>query len=99
MRSVIEFLAGRNNKLLRDMLGASAVVALVCVAAVGAIRSTVDSFVAARQSLPSRLDASRSGGNGPIITITRSVLDEPVFTGSVSGKSVVLDPCTGKEKK
>lgn len=100
MRAFIDFLAGRSNRLLRDTLAASAVVAVVAVTAVSSIRAAVDSFVVARQPLPSRLEAGRTGGgNGPVVTITRSVLDDPVLTGAVSGRPIVLDPCTGKEKK
>jgi hypothetical protein len=32
-------------------------------------------------------------------TVIRSVLDEPVVTGSISNaRSIILDPCTGTEK-
>jgi hypothetical protein len=99
MNPLVDFLAGRTNKLLRDLLGASLLVALGCVGAVGFIRSAADSYRMALQPMPPRLEAGRASGEGRITTVTRSVLDDPVFTGSTGGRSVVLDPCTGTEKR
>lgn len=99
MRAVVDFLAGRNNKLLRDMLAASAAVLLFCAVAVGSIRAAADAYRVARQPLPTRIDVARAQGGGPVMTVTRSVLDDPLLTGSVNGRPVVLDPCTGKDRK
>ena len=99
MTAIVDFLAGRTNKLLRDLLAASLLVAVGCVGAVGFIRSAADSYRVALQPLPPRLEAGRATGEGRITTVTRSVLDDPVFTGSTGGRPVVLDPCTGAEKR
>ncbi|MCA3585680.1 MAG: hypothetical protein IOC90_07350 [Methylocystis sp.] len=100
MGAFIEFLTGRKNKLLRDMLAASVVVALICVAAVTSINAAVTTFTASRQPMPPRIAYGQGGaGYGPVTTIMRSVLDDATLTGSIGGHRIVLDPCTGKEKK
>jgi hypothetical protein len=55
-----------------------------------------DMRVASRQPLPARL-----AQNTPTTTTTvvRSVLDDNLTTASVSGRAIILDPCTGQEKK
>lgn len=98
MTAIVDFLSGRSNKLLRDILGSSIVVALLSVAAVSYIRAAVDVLRVARQPLPSKIENAQSG-RGSVITVTRSVLDEPLYTGTVGSRNIVLDPCTGKEKK
>jgi len=95
---IADFLAGRSNKLLRDMLAASAAVALCCVGTATMIRAAAENFRAARQPMPARLEANRPPSSGAVVTVTRSVLDDPIVTGSISGRPIVLDPCTGKTK-
>ena len=100
MAALIDFLAGRTNKLLRDVLAAFAFVAFLCVTAMTYIDATVATFTASRQPLPRQLAAGQgASGNGPVTTIVRSVLDDPALTGSIGGRRIVFDPCTGKEKK
>ncbi len=100
MGSIVDFLAGRSNKLLRDMLIASTIVTGMCLVALVSINQVVESIKTARQPLPSRVQAAQNNAsNGQITTITRSVLDDPLLTGSIGGRTVILDPCTGKEKK
>jgi hypothetical protein len=100
MGAFIDFLAGRTNKLLRDMLAAAAVVAFLCVVAVSLIDAAVTTFTASRHPLPPRLAAGQGYSvNGPVTTIVRSVLDDPITTGTIGAKSGVIDPRTGKEKR
>ncbi len=99
MGFILDFVSGRSNKLLRDILAASAVTLLACVGAVSLVQSATDRILVARQPLPPRLEANRTPSAGPIVTVTRSVLDDPIITGSATGRTVVLDPCTGREKK
>ena len=100
MDGIIDFIAGRSNKLLRDVLIASFFVVGLCLVALLSISKAVETIRVARQPLPSRIQTTQSQQpTGQITTITRSVLDDPVLTGSISGRPIVLDPCTGKEKK
>ncbi len=100
MGGITDFIAGRSNKLLRDMLIASGLITAMCLVAVVSIGHVVESIKVARQPLPPRLQTVQNAPqNGQIITITRSVLDDPVLTGSIGGRPVILDPCTGREKK
>lgn len=96
MQTILDFFAGRGNKLLRDMLAASAMAAFCCVAVVATIRTAAEGLRFARDPLPARIQAAQPGGS---YTVTRSVLDDQVLTGSVGGRPIVLDPCTGREKK
>jgi hypothetical protein len=92
-----DFLAGRTNKLARDFLGASVVIIGLCVGAVSVLQSLLDTLrTEGRQAMPSRI-----AQNGPVQTqtIVRSVLDDNVTTASIGGRTIILDPCTGKEKK
>jgi putative intracellular protease/amidase len=90
-----DFIAGRTNKLARDFLGAGLVIVVLCFGAVSLLTSTLDTMRSAnRQQLPPRIVQ-----NGPLQTIVRSVLDDNVTTASIGGRTIVLDPCTGKEKK
>ncbi len=100
MGAITDFIMGRSNKLLRDMLIASGLITTTCLVAVISIGHIVESIKVARQPLPPRLQTVQNPSqNGQIVTITRSVLDDPVLTGSIGGRPIVLDPCTGKEKK
>jgi len=100
MSAIVDFIAGRSNKLLRDILTASAVTVLACLGAVTVVQTATDHLRAGRQPLPPKLEANRGpGSGGGITTITRSVLDEPVMTDSITGRVISLDPCTGREKK
>ncbi len=100
MDGVIDFIKGRSNKLLRDMLIASFFVVGLCMVAMLSINRAVETIRIARQPLPSKIQtAQNQQSNGQITTITRSVLDDPILTGSISGRPIILDPCTGREKK
>ena len=103
MGAFVDFLTGRSNKLLRDILTASAVTVFACVGAVTIVQTATEHLRVGRQPMPPRLEANRlptNGGSTSVTTITRSVLDEPVMTGSITGgRSVIIDPCTGREKK
>jgi Flp pilus assembly protein protease CpaA len=100
MTGIVDFITGRSNKLLRDILIASFFVAGLCMVALLSINKAVETIRVARQPLPSRIQSTQSQqATGQITTITRSVLDDPVLTGSISGRPIILDPCTGKEKK
>ncbi len=99
MSAILDFVSGRSNKLLRDILAASFVTVLACVGAVTVVQTATDRLMVARQPLPPRLEANRTPNNAPIVTVTRSVLDDPIITGSATGRNLVLDPCTGREKK
>jgi hypothetical protein len=100
MRAVIDFLMGRSNRLLRDMLMTSSVVAVLCVMVATFISATMETIRTTRQPLPPRIQAAGpTVPSSQVTTITRSVLDDPIVTGSVIGRTIVLDPCTGKEKK
>jgi hypothetical protein len=100
MDAIIDFISGRSNKLARDMLIASFFVVGLCLVALLSINKAVETIRVARQPLPSKIQTAQNQQSaGQITTITRSVLDDPVLTGSISGRPIVLDPCTGKEKK
>jgi hypothetical protein len=91
---------GRSNKLLRDMLAASSMIAVFCVMAATYISATVETIKASRQPMPARVQtAATPAPSNQITSVTRSVLDDQIVTGSVIGRTIVLDPCTGKEKK
>jgi hypothetical protein len=100
MDGITDFIMGRSNKLLRDMLIASFFVVGLCLVALLSINKAVETIRVARQPLPSKIQTVQNQpSNGQITTITRSVLDDPILTGSIAGRPLVLDPCTGKEKK
>jgi hypothetical protein len=99
MGDIVDFIMGRNNKLLRDMLAACSAIAIMSVVAMTYINQAVETFRTSRQPLPSRTQIVQNTGNTQLTTITRSVLDDPVVTGSISGRPIILDPCTGKEKR
>jgi hypothetical protein len=100
MQTITDFITGRSNKLLRDMLVAAGLITAMCLVAVVSINQVVESIKSNRQPLPSRIQSTQNPAQiGPITTITRSVLDDPVITGSIGGRPIILDPCTGKEKK
>jgi hypothetical protein len=92
-----DFLAGRNHRLARDFLFTGFVILALCFGAVSLLSSVMqDMRVASRQPLPPRI-----AQNAPVQTqtIVRSVLDDNPVTASIGGRSIVLDPCTGQEKK
>jgi hypothetical protein len=95
-----DFLSGKTHKLARDFLLTGAVITGVCFMAVGVINTMVENMkVAQRQALPQRIATGQPRPAGEITTITRSVLDDNIATGSIAGRPIILDPCTGKEKK
>jgi hypothetical protein len=92
-----DFIAGRTHKLARDFLVSGFVIIGLCFGAVSLLTRTIEEMrVSSRQSVPPRIAA-----NGPVMTYetVRSVLDDNPTTASIGGRSIVLDPCTGKEKK
>jgi putative intracellular protease/amidase len=92
-----DFIAGRTHKLARDFLVSGFVIVALCFGAVTLLTRTLEEIRATgRQSLPPRV-----AGNGPSMTYetVRSILDDNPTTASIGGRSIVLDPCTGKEKK
>jgi hypothetical protein len=92
-----DFLAGRTHKLARDFLFTGFVILTLCFGAVSILSSMMqDMRMASRQPLPSRV-----AQNAPATTTTivRSVLDDNPTTASIGGRSIILDPCTGQEKK
>jgi putative intracellular protease/amidase len=92
-----DFIAGRTHKLARDFLFTGFVIIALCFGAITLLSGMLqDMRVAGRQPLPPRVAA-----NGPVQTqtIVRSVLDDNVTTASIGGRTIILDPCTGKEKK
>jgi hypothetical protein len=95
-----DFMAGRTHKLARDFLLSGFVIICLSMAGMVTLSRALDELrVAQRQALPPRIQVTDNQGNGRITTIVRSVLDDPVTTGSIGGRSIILDPCTGKEKK
>ncbi len=99
MDSISDFLAGRSNKLARDFLFTSVTICALAMVGFGVVRHMVNELkVAQSEKLPGRI---QSGANGTTtnMVITRSVLDDVVTTGSINGRPLVIDPCTGKEKK
>jgi hypothetical protein len=98
MNGITDFIMGRSNRLMRDLVAACTVFSLACVMAVTYINVWTDSIRVARQPLPMKVQSAQAP-NGQITTITRSVLDDPVLTGSINGRLIILDPCSGKEKK
>ena len=92
-----DFLAGRTYKLARDFLFSGLIIIALSMGAMVVLSRLIEDMrVANRQSLPPRVAAAASGSTQ---TIVRSVLDDNVTTASIGGRSIVLDPCTGKEKK
>jgi hypothetical protein len=94
---IADFITGRTHKLARDFMVAGFAIILMSFGAVSLLTKAIDEFrTAGRQHMPSRLAA-----NGPTQTqtVVRSVLDDNVTTASIGGRTIVLDPCTGKEKK
>jgi hypothetical protein len=92
-----DFIAGRTHKLARDFLGAGLAIVLMCFGAVSLLNSALETMrTANRQSLPPAI-----AQNAPTQTqtIVRSILDDNVTTASIGGRTIILDPCTGKEKK
>jgi hypothetical protein len=92
-----DFIAGRSHKLARDFLGAGFAIVLMCFGAVSLLNSALDTVRSAgRQPLPPRV-----AQNAPVQTqtIVRSVLDDNLTTASIGGRTIILDPCTGQEKK
>jgi hypothetical protein len=96
---IADFIAGRTHRLARDFMVAGFVIIMLSFGAVSLLTKAIDEFrVASRQNMPARLAAT-----GPTQTqtqtIVRSVLDDNVTTASIGGRTIILDPCTGKEKK
>ena len=97
MHGFVEFLRGHNNKLLRDMLVACSLVAVVALIAMNLVSQAVQNLRVATQPLPTRLEAQSPPSIGQTTTITRSVLDDPVTTGSIGNRQGPLS--SSKDKK
>jgi hypothetical protein len=94
---IADFIAGRTHRLARDFMVAGFVIIMLSFGAVSLLTKAIDEFrVASRQNMPARLAAT---GPTQTQTIVRSVLDDNVTTASIGGRTIILDPCTGKEKK
>jgi putative intracellular protease/amidase len=92
-----DFLAGRTHKLARDFLFSGFVIVSLCLGATTLLSKLLEDMrMASRQPLPAKVASS---GPGATQTLVRSVLDDNVTTASIGGRTIVLDPCTGKEKK
>jgi hypothetical protein len=92
-----DFIAGRTHKLARDFLFSGLVIVGLCMGAISLLTRTLEDMrVTSRQVLPAKV---ASAGSSTTQTLVRSVLDENVTTASLGGRSIILDPCTGKEKK
>jgi hypothetical protein len=99
VREILDFIAGRSNKLLRDLLGTGLAIIVLSFGALMLINAGLDQLRENRNSLPPKVayaPVPQSQDNA-IRTVTRSVLDDNITTGSI--RPVILDPCTGKEKK
>ncbi|MGL5116093.1 MAG: hypothetical protein ACRC7G_10560 [Beijerinckiaceae bacterium] len=84
MSFIIDFIQGRSYKLVRDMSLFSLAVAALAFASAALIERGVRGIQQAsvKQNLP---PAVANGPSGTTTTfVTRSVLDDPVSTGSVS---------------
>jgi hypothetical protein len=101
MQGLAEFIAGRSNKLLRDFIMAGFAIVAVSMGAFLTISTAVDSLrdSASLVSLPPKITRAQDRQEPQLTTITRSVLDDNLTTGSLSYRPIILDPCTGKEKK
>lgn len=92
-----DIIAGRTHKLARDFLLTGLTIIVISFGAVTVLTRALEEMrVASRQPLPGRVAAS---GQVTTTTVVRSVLDDNPTTASVGGRSIILDPCTGKEKK
>jgi hypothetical protein len=100
MKNIIDFMMGRSNKIARDFAFASLAIVAMSLVAMTYVNHMVDNLrVAQKQQLPTKIQTVQTRGNGELTTITRSVLDDPLVTGSITGRRVTLDPCSGQEKK
>jgi hypothetical protein len=97
MREMMDFIAGRSNKLLRDLLGTGLVIVALSFGALMMINAGLDQLRDNRNSLPPLAAHAPNQKDDTIRTVTRSVLDDNITTGSI--RPIILDPCTGKEKK
>jgi putative intracellular protease/amidase len=99
MRGIVDFLAGRSNKLLRDFMGAGLAITAFCFGALLLVNTGLEQLRETRGliSLPPKISRSADIVPNEVRTVTRSVLDDNLTTGST--RPIILDPCTGKEKK
>jgi putative intracellular protease/amidase len=92
-----DFIAGRTHRLARDFLVTGAVILTLCFGAVSLLSSALQEMrIASRQALPAQVTQN---GTVQTLTVVRSVLDDNPTTSSIGGRPIILDPCTGKEKK
>jgi hypothetical protein len=97
VREILDFIAGRSNKLLRDLLGTGLAIVVLSFGALMLINAGLDQLRENRNSLPPKVTYAPLQQDDTIRTVTRSVLDDNITTGSI--RPIILDPCTGKEKK
>jgi hypothetical protein len=100
MTDIRDFVTGNSNRLLRDFLVAS--VSLMIAVAIGLVfLSHMLAPLQGGQPLPRTVSDSTSRFDTGVrnLNVVRSVLDDPVVTGSISNsRPIILDPCTGAEK-
>jgi hypothetical protein len=100
MNSIIDFIMGRSNKVARDFAFASIAIVVMSLVAMTYVNHLVGNLrMAQKQQLPAKVQMAQTPNTGSLTTITRSVLDDPLVTGSITGRRVTLDPCSGQEKK
>jgi hypothetical protein len=97
--NISDFIAGRSNKIARDFLFTSITIVAITMVGFGVVRHMVGELkVAQSEKMPARIQTGSNGSTSTMM-VTRSVLDEVITTGSINGRPLVIDPCTGKEKK
>lgn len=100
MSLFLDFIMGRSNKLARDFAIASIAIVVMSFVAMTYVNHLVGNLqIAQKQNFPTKIQTVQTRSNGEITTLTRSVLDDPLVTGSISGRKVTLDPCSTVEKK
>jgi hypothetical protein len=100
MRNMTDFVTGQGNRLLRDFLAASVAVTAVLAVCLVFLSQMLEPNKNG-QPLPKTIaDAGSARDTGiRTTTVIRSVLDDPVTTGSIgASRPLILDPCTGAEK-
>ncbi len=85
-----------NNSAVRDYAVAGVVIVTLAMVGLHSVKALVDST---RQSV--RVETARFDKKDDKVksyTVTRSVMDDNISTGSIKGRPIVLDPCTGQIK-
>jgi hypothetical protein len=101
MKHMLTFFFSREHRVIRDFTLAGVAMVAIAIGAATALSEGLallsgreGRLVSARhQPLP---PPARVSGE---TTVVRSVLDDPVMTGSVGSARIVLDPCTGQQRR